>query len=112
MYAEVPGPTLIDLKDRLNTGYEDLASALSARGAGTFPGCIIGGLLVDKLGDWSHLTLAITLDIAAVAVIYMPWVPSVDYIWALCFVSGFAQSIHNSGIVIVYRNRKYKFLFR
>ncbi|XP_053383452.1 sodium-dependent glucose transporter 1-like [Mercenaria mercenaria] len=36
MYAEVSGPTLIDLKYRLNTGYEELAAALSARGfAGT-----------------------------------------------------------------------------
>ncbi|XP_053393330.1 sodium-dependent glucose transporter 1A-like [Mercenaria mercenaria] len=96
MYAEVPGPTLIDLKYRLNTGYEELAAALSARGFGTFPGCIVGGLLVDKFSGWSHLMVALTLDVAAVAVVLMPWVPNVQYIWMLCFVSGFVQAIHNA----------------
>lgn len=97
MYAEISGPTLIDLKLRLQTGYEELAAALSARGVGTFPGCIIGGFLIDKFSIYSHFVLALTLDIAAVAVFFMPWVSDVEYLWVLCFISGFVQSIHNAG---------------
>ncbi|XP_045214387.2 sodium-dependent glucose transporter 1-like [Mercenaria mercenaria] len=96
MYCETSGPTLIDLKYRLNTSYEDLAVALSAAGGGTFPGCIIGGFLVDKFSGYSHLTLALALDIAAASVVLIPWVPNVQYLWILSFTTGFVLSIHNA----------------
>jgi predicted MFS family arabinose efflux permease len=97
MYCEVSGPTLIDLKHRFKAGYEELAVALSAGGAGTIPGCILGGILVDKFGAYCHLMIAVTLDIAAICVVLMPWVPTLLYLWTLCFISGLVETIHNTG---------------
>ncbi|XP_045214388.2 sodium-dependent glucose transporter 1A-like [Mercenaria mercenaria] len=96
LYCETSGPTLIDLKYRLNTNYEDLAAAFSAAGIGTFPGSLIGGFVIDKFSGYSHLTLALALDFAAAAVVFIPWVPSVQYIWILSFATGFVLSIHNA----------------
>jgi MFS family permease len=94
---EVSAPTMIDLKYRLHTRYEKLASAIGAGGIGTFPGCIVGGFLVDRFSSYSHFTLAMALNLAAVSVVLIPWVPNVYYLWILSFMTGFGLAIHNSG---------------
>ena len=94
---EVSAPTMIDLRYRLDTGYEELAAAIGAGGVGTFPGCIVGGFIVDKFGGYSHFTLAMALNLAAVSVVLIPWVPDVYYLWILSFMTGFGLAIHNSG---------------
>lgn len=62
-----------------------------------FPGCLVGGLLVDKLEKYSHLMLAVCLDIAAIVTVVIPWSPDVELMWCLCFVGGFVESIINIG---------------
>lgn len=71
--------------------------AFSGRSVGLFPGCVIGGSLVDKFGKYFHLMLAICLDIAAVVTVFAPWSPNVDWLWILCFVGGFVESVINIG---------------
>ncbi|XP_053391762.1 sodium-dependent glucose transporter 1A-like [Mercenaria mercenaria] len=95
LYLEIFGPTLIDLKIKLNTDYEKVAVAVSGRSFGLFPGCVIGGYLVDKFGKYCHLMLAVCLDIAAVATVVIPWSANVELLWFLCFVGGFVESVIN-----------------
>ncbi|XP_060573638.1 sodium-dependent glucose transporter 1A-like [Ruditapes philippinarum] len=95
LYLEIFGPTLIDLKIKLNTGYEDIAVAVSGRSFGLFPGCVIGGYLVDKFGKYCHLMLAVCLDFAAIATAIIPWSQNVELLWFLCFVGGFMESVIN-----------------
>jgi MFS family permease len=89
---------LIDLKIKLNTGYQEIAIAVSGRSFGLFPGCVIGGYLVDKFGKYCHLMLAVCLDFAAIATAIIPWSPNVELLWFLCFVGGFMESVINIGI--------------
>ncbi|XP_053391780.1 sodium-dependent glucose transporter 1A-like [Mercenaria mercenaria] len=95
LYLEIFGPTLIDLKIKLNTDYENIAVAVSGRMVGLFPGCVFGGLLVDKFRKYCHLMLAVCLDVAAVVTVFIPWSPNVEVLWFLCFVGGFVESIVN-----------------
>ncbi|XP_053391772.1 sodium-dependent glucose transporter 1A-like [Mercenaria mercenaria] len=95
LYLEIFGPTLIDLKIKLNTDYEKVAVAVSGRSVGLFPGCVFGGLLVDKFGKYCHLMLAVSLDVAAVVTVFIPWSLNVELLWFLCFMGGFIESVIN-----------------
>lgn len=88
---------MIDLKLKLNTDYEKVAVAVSGRSVGLFPGCVLGGFLVDKFGKYCHLMLAVCLDIAAVVTVAIPWSPNVEVLWFLCFIGGLVESIINIG---------------
>ncbi|XP_053391794.1 sodium-dependent glucose transporter 1-like [Mercenaria mercenaria] len=96
-YVEIYGPTLIDLKIKLDTDYEQVAVAVSGRSVGWFPGSIVAGFLVDKFSGYSHLLIAIGLDIAAAVTVAIPWSPNVTCMWVLCFVGGFVESFLNIG---------------
>ncbi|XP_052778293.1 sodium-dependent glucose transporter 1A-like [Mya arenaria] len=95
LYMEIFGPTQKDLVLKLNTDYEKLAFATSGRSVGLFPGCVLGGLLVDRFGQWCHLMLAVSLHIAAAVTFAVPYSPDVDVLWALCFIGGIMESVIN-----------------
>lgn len=103
---ELYGPTLIDLKLKLNTDYESVSVAVSGRSVGLFPGSIIGGLLVDKLPGYSHIWLAIVLDVSAVATTIIPWSPNVTVVWLMTFVAGTMESILNIGKAMLWTKIK------
>ncbi|KAL4239899.1 hypothetical protein ACF0H5_000698 [Mactra antiquata] len=108
-YTEIYGPTLIDLKLKLNANYEDVAIATSGRSYGWFPGSIVGGLLVDKFGGYCHLMIAVALDMAAGATMAIPLVHNVTYTWVFCFIGGCMESILNiAGTRIVFNIWKEK----
>ncbi|XP_053381279.1 sodium-dependent glucose transporter 1-like [Mercenaria mercenaria] len=94
-YVEIYGPTLIDLKIKLDTDYEQVAVAVSGRSVGWFPGSIVAGFLVDKFSGYNHLLIAIGLDIAAAVTVTIPWSPNVTCMWILCFIGGFVESFLN-----------------
>ena len=95
---QTTGPTLIDLKARTNSNYEDLATALAGQSAGYVIGAVTGGLLVDKLGLFCELLVALCLDGMAVATTAIPWAPWTQLIWFLCCLQGFFAGILNTGI--------------
>lgn len=97
LYLEIFGPTLIDLKQRFNTDYEGITVAISARSVGMFPGSICGGIIVDKFVKFSHVLLAVCLNIAAIATAAIPWLPNVMMLWVICFVGGFLESVITIG---------------
>ena len=48
IYAEIVGPTLLDLKDRVGANYEEISRTLVARSVGYFFSALIGGTLADR----------------------------------------------------------------
>lgn len=94
---EMIGPTLVDMRIRLNSNTEDIAFAVSGRSYGLFPGSIIGGFLADKFTSYWHLIVAIALDIIAAGTASIPWSPNVWTMWSLCFVTGSLESVVNIG---------------
>ena len=98
---EITGPTLIDLKIRTESNYEDVATAISGRSAGYFIGSALGGVLVDKLGLFCDLMIAICLDGGAIATMGVPWVPNTELIWFLCCLQGTFEGVINIGKLIL-----------
>ena len=48
VYAEMVGPTLPDLKDRVNANYEEIARVLVSKSVGYCFGAILGGFFAYK----------------------------------------------------------------
>ena len=82
---------------RTHSNYEDVATAISGRSVGYFIGSALGGLLVDKLGLFCDLMIALCLDGGAIATIGVPWVPSTELIWFLCCMQGSFEGVINIG---------------
>ena len=91
------GPTLIDLKQRMNVNYEDIATAVSGSSAGYFIGGLIGGAIVDKLSSLCDLLVALCLDGMAVVTIAIPWSHWTQLLWVLCCLQGIFAAVLNTG---------------
>ena len=94
---EIYGPTLIDLKTRLKSNYDDTASALASKAIGTLAGTLLGGVLIDKFGGFCDVMVAISLDVIAAATIAVPWAPNTDVIWGLCCIQGVGIGVLAAG---------------
>lgn len=97
MFAEIYGPTQLDLKHKLQTDYKSIAFAISGRSVGQFPGSILGGFLADRFTGYCHLMVAVVLDVAAGVTLAVPWSPNVTYMWIYCFLLGIVDSMINIG---------------
>ena len=97
LYLEITGPTLQDLKWRLNASYEKVARAVATREGGFLSGAILGGLLVDKFTGCCNLIVALSLCGAALATAVVPWAPTTEILGFLCFVRGFFEGLINIG---------------
>ena len=98
LYIEIIGPTLIDLKTRINSSYESLAVAMSGASVGYLIGAVAGGFLIDKFGLFLDLALAVGLELGAVGTVTIPWIPNTQPIWILCCLLGASTGIVNTGI--------------
>ena len=94
---EIYGPTLIDLKTRIKSNYDEIASALASKAVGTLVGSLLCGVLVDKFGGFCDLVVAMSLDAIAAATIAIPWAPNTDVIWFLCCIQGVGISVLAAG---------------
>ena len=94
---EVPGPTLIDLKARLQTSYEAVTTAVAGRNIGGLIGAVLGGILIDKFGAYCDLMVAMGMDLEAVAVACFPWAPNTDILWVLALFQGFGAGLLDIG---------------
>ena len=104
---EAPGPTLIDLKSRTKSSYEELSTALTGTAVGYLIGDIIGGVLVDRFGLYCELMVALSLDLTAVATAAIPWVPKTEFIWILCCFQGIGSGVLNTGTTRCYSKTLY-----
>ena len=85
------------MKIRTHADYEEVALAVSGRSVGLFLGCLISGVLVDKLGRFCDLFIAVSLDIAAIVTVAIPWSPGVAVLWICCTVGGVVETVMNVG---------------
>lgn len=99
MFAEIYGPTQLDMKHKLNTDFKSISFALSGRSVGQLPGSIIGGFLADRFSGYCHLMVAVVLDVAAGITIAVPWSPNITFMWIYCFLLGCVDSTINIGLL-------------
>ena len=97
LYTEIAGPTMLDLKMRYDSNYEEIARAVSADGVGVFFGALIGGLLVDIMGAWKDLLLTGSQVLVSVAVMLMPYVGNASFLWLMFFTIGTCGGVVNVG---------------
>ena len=59
LYAEIVGPTLPALSDKLGVNYEEISRALSGKSIGLMLGSILGGFLHEKFYKQTDLLISI-----------------------------------------------------
>ena len=94
---EINGATLKDLVYKTGADYESVTGAVSGRSVGKFVGSLLGGILMDRLGRFSDLIIAVALLLAAGTVTSVPWVYDVTVLWVLYFTLGVLLGVTNIG---------------
>jgi len=74
---------------------------VEGRSVGFFIGSALGGVLVDKLGRFSNLIVAVAIDLMAAFTATVPWMPSTNLIFAVSICAGTCEGVTNIGILIV-----------
>ncbi|XP_023930621.1 sodium-dependent glucose transporter 1-like [Lingula anatina] len=83
----LPGPTLIDLREQVQTTVQYISYIFSGRSAGYLGGSILGGIVFDHMNH--HLFLSAIMLLTAVATFLLPFVKK---LWLLAFAMA-AQGI-------------------
>ncbi|XP_052067625.1 uncharacterized protein LOC127706946 [Mytilus californianus] len=91
----IPGPTLLDLGDKINTDTTHMALIFSARSVGYLLGALIGGFLFDILDK--QLLLTATLFVAAVATLIIPWAVTLMVLAVMFSLQGVAMGVLDTG---------------
>ncbi len=97
--AEIVGPTIPDLMERLDVNYEQFSVALGSKGYGMLTGAVVGGFLHERFCRHIDLLVAIGLVLSAVATVATPFSGSIGMLAAIFVLSGFAEQIINAGMV-------------
>ena len=100
LFNEIIGPTLIDLKDYLGVDYEDVTGTLVARSIGFAVGAVIGGFLHEKFYRKSELIIALSLWLASFATLMVPFSKYLAVAATMFTLSGIAEGIINSGMLL------------
>ena len=94
---EIPGPTMIDIKLIFNATYNEVSRSVSGRGAGGLTGALIGGFLIDKFDNSLDIFIAVSETFAGLAVMGIPYSPSVNTLWFHYFCLGALGAIIGIG---------------
>ncbi|CAC5400974.1 NAGLT1 [Mytilus coruscus] len=95
LFTEITGPTQKDLIIKTDSDYELVSRAISGRSVGYFIGAVIGGPLVDKLGKYCDLMIAVCLDGGAIATIIAPYCTDISLLWFLFVLAGTFEGVIN-----------------
>ncbi|XP_013392873.1 sodium-dependent glucose transporter 1A-like [Lingula anatina] len=77
----IPGPTLIDLREQVQTSVESITYAISGRSAGSMVGSILGGFLYDHMNH--HLFLSVIMILTCVVTVLIPFTKHLSWL-AVC----------------------------
>ncbi|KAL5006574.1 hypothetical protein ScPMuIL_015380 [Solemya velum] len=91
----VPGPTLLDLGDRVHADTKSITWIFSARSIGYLLGSIIGGVMFDYFDK--QMLMCITLLLTSVATVSMPWCLTLVVLAVMTSVQGIAMGILDTG---------------
>ncbi len=95
---QVVGPSLRDLKDRVDVDYEEISRAMIAHSVGVVLGSLAGGLLYDRVPRrHSDLFLVVGFVIQAVGTVAMPWSNSLALVATFFFITGISKGIIDIG---------------
>lgn len=95
LYAEIGGPTMLDLRLKFDSNSEEVARSVSAQGVGIFLGAVVAGCFVDTLGTWKILLITAAQLLSTVSIVCMPFVGSLGALWFMFFLLGTAGGIVN-----------------
>lgn len=95
----IPGPTLLDLKERIHTDTTHMALIFTARSIGYLLGSLIGGFLFDHFDK--QLLLMVTLIVAALATGIIPWSLTLTVLTLMMSLQGMSMGVLDTGIVLV-----------
>lgn len=91
----IPGPTLIDLGDRLKATTAEMMVVFVTRSLGYLVGAMIGGVLFDSFNK--QLLLFCTLLLSAVATIVIPWSLTLVVMATLFALQGMSMGLLDTG---------------
>ncbi|XP_052695012.1 uncharacterized protein LOC128173369 [Crassostrea angulata] len=91
----IPGPTLIDLKERINTDTTHMALIFTARSVGYLLGSLVGGFLFDHFDK--QLLLMVTLIVAALATSIIPWSLTLTVLTVMMSLQGMSMGVLDTG---------------
>ena len=97
MTAEITGPTLPDLTERLCVDYEEISRALLGKSFGLAAGSILGGFLNEIFYKHVDLLMSLSLYLMSVACFFLPWVDTLWFVFCMLFLNGFGEGIINTG---------------
>ena len=89
------GPTVLDLRERLDLTMEEFSRTYVCRNVGAILGSILGGMFSDKFDRHVSLVMATALGVTGVCTIQRPWAPDLFTLGVNSFVCGIAHSAIN-----------------
>ncbi|XP_069132718.1 sodium-dependent glucose transporter 1-like [Argopecten irradians] len=91
----IPGPTLIDLGERVQTDTSHMALVFTARSVGYLFGALVGGFLFDIFDK--QLLLCVTLFLASLATCVIPWALTLVVLAVMFSLQGIAMGVLDTG---------------
>ena len=85
------GPSLPDIRDRLNINYESTSNALIFESLGVMSGALIGGVLHDYYPQFTDLMISVNFLFVAGAYAAVPWSTSLELLSCLLFLAGLGK---------------------
>ena len=89
--AQLKGPTMTDLRNRLNISYGMMSKALILDTVGWLIGNMLGGALYDKLETYMTYILIINYIILSVGTIAIPWPTTVPLFSLALFITALGK---------------------
>ena len=99
----IPGPTLIDLQERIHTDTTHMALIFTARSVGYLLGSLVGGFLFDHFDK--QLLLMVTLIVAAMATSIIPWSLTLAVLTVLMSLQGMSMGVLDTGKTVFFTMR-------
>ncbi|GBM16324.1 Sodium-dependent glucose transporter 1A [Araneus ventricosus] len=96
MSVAIPGPTLLDLQNLVNTDMQHIAFIYTARSAGYLIGSLSGGVLFD-LVPRKQIILTVANFVASLTMLGIPWSRSIGVLTALMAVNGMTLGCLDTG---------------
>ncbi|OWF50543.1 sodium-dependent glucose transporter 1-like [Mizuhopecten yessoensis] len=91
----IPGPTLIDLGERVQSDTTHMALVFTARSVGYLLGALVGGFLFDIFDK--QLLLCVTLFLASLATCVIPWALTLVVLAVMFSLQGIAMGVLDTG---------------
>ncbi|XP_078578441.1 sodium-dependent glucose transporter 1-like [Branchiostoma floridae x Branchiostoma japonicum] len=101
LYFRIVDPTLIDLKDRLGVGYEEISRVLAGHTVGYFLSAVAGGLFMDLLPQYACLVLGSSFFLAGVGTVGTPYATSLWGLVVMQHIAGWGHGFTDTAVTVL-----------